>query len=321
MNGSGVPRVVALTGGVGGAKLAYGLYQVLPAEQLTIVVNTADDFTLHELHISPDLDTVMYRLASLANPQTGWGLVGDTWGALGMLERYGAATWFKLGDCDLATQVYRTALLRQGATLSQVTERLARALGVRCALLPMSDEPVMTVVLADEGELHFQEYFVRRGWQPVMRGVRFQGIETARPTPQFEAALHSADVVIICPSNPFVSIDPILALPGLRDLLTSIAAPKVAVSPIVGGRAIKGPAAKMMRELGLKVAPASVAAHYGPLLDGFVADSLDRDEDQTYYEQAQLAVKYVDTIMSTTGAMRRMAGEVLALANRVSGEL
>jgi LPPG:FO 2-phospho-L-lactate transferase len=320
MRDAKVPRVVALTGGMGGAKLAYGLSQVLPPEQLTVVVNTADDFTLHELHISPDLDAVMYRLAGLVNTQTGWGLAGDTWQALEMLERYGAVAWFKLGDRDLATHVYRTALLRQGATLTQAVESLAGALGVRCALLPMSDDPVATVVLTDEGEIPFQDYFVRHGWQPTMRGVRFQGVETARPTPQLLAALQSADAVIIGPSNPFVSIDPILSLSGLRDLLASLTAPKVAVSPIIGGRAVKGPAAKMMQELGLKVAPDNVAAHYEPLLDGFVADLLDRDEDQAYYVQACLAVKYVDTIMSTAGAMRRMAGEVLALASRLSAE-
>lgn len=308
------PKVVTLVGGVGGAKLACGLYRVLPPEQLTVVVNTADDLTLHELYISPDLDTVMYRLAGLANPQTGWGLDGDTWEAMGMLERYGAPAWFRLGDRDLATHVRRTALLRGGETLTQATAELAGALGVRCALLPMSDDPVATMVLTDRGEMPFQEYFVLHGWQPVMRGLSFWGVEKARPTAQFLDALRAADLVVIGPSNPFVSIDPILALPGLRELLLSISAPKVAVSPIVGGQALKGPAAKMMRELGLEVTPASVAAHYGPLLNGFVADLLDRREDPAYYQRAQLPVMYMDTVMSAVRDMERVAGEVLAWA-------
>jgi LPPG:FO 2-phospho-L-lactate transferase len=314
------PEVVALAGGVGGARLAYGLYQLLPPERLTIVVNTADDFMLHGLHISPDLDAVMYTLAGLANPLTGWGVAGDTWEALGMLERYGAEVWFRLGDRDLATHIHRTALLRAGYTLSQVTASLAEALGVRCALLPMSDDPVATMIQTDGGELPFQDYFVRLQWQPVMRGVRFQGVEQAAPTPQVLAALEAADAIVICPSNPFVSIDPILALPGLRDALLAVPAPRVAVSPIVGGKAVKGPAAKMMQELGLEVSPVSVAAHYAPLLSGFIADVADQEEMTGFHARVQVPCEWVDTIMHTTADMVRLAGVVLGLANKLSLE-
>lgn len=308
-------NVVALAGGVGGARLADGLAQVLPPEALTIVVNTADDFEWYGLHISPDLDTVMYTLARVANPTTGWGLAGESFQALEMLGRYGQEIWFRVGDRDLATHVLRTHWLREGMTLTAVTEALARALGVQVTILPMSDARVATVVETDEGELPFQEYFVRRAWQPVVRRIRFEGIGAARPTFAVMATLRSADAVILCPSNPFVSIGPILALPGVREVLRD--APRVvAVSPIVGGQALKGPAAKMMAELGQPVSPLSVAQGYGDFLSGFVLDWADQAEAERI---AALGIRplVTDVVMRDRADRARLAREVLEMVERL----
>ncbi|WP_299283859.1 2-phospho-L-lactate transferase [Thermoflexus sp.] len=266
-------RLVVLSGGVGGARMADGFARILPPESLAVVVNTGDDFEWHGLRVCPDLDTVMYTLAGIANPETGWGIAGDTWGALEMLGRYGGETWFRVGDRDLATHVYRTFLLGQGLRLSEVTARLCRALGVRVAVWPMSDEPVRTIVDTEEGPLPFQEYFVRRGCQPRVRGFRWEGLERARLAPEARAALEQADLVVIAPSNPYVSIGPILALPGVSELLKERTV--VAVSPILGGRALKGPAAKMMAELGEAPSALAVARRYQAFLDGFVLDRTD----------------------------------------------
>lgn len=266
-------RLVVLSGGVGGARMADGFARILPPESLAVVVNTGDDFEWHGLRVCPDLDTVMYTLAGIANPETGWGIAGDTWGALEMLGRYGGETWFRVGDRDLATHVYRTFLLGQGLRLSEVTARLCRALGVRVAVWPMSDEPVRTIVDTEEGPLPFQEYFVRRGCQPRVRGFRWEGLERARLAPEARAALEEADLVVIAPSNPYVSIGPILALPGVSELLKERTV--VAVSPILGGRALKGPAAKMMAELGEAPSALAVARRYQAFLDGFVLDRTD----------------------------------------------
>lgn len=308
-------NVVALAGGVGGAKLADGLAQVLPPENLTIVVNTADDFEWYGLHISPDLDTVMYTLAGVANPASGWGLAGDTFQALEMLGRYGQAIWFHVGDRDLATHILRTHWLREGMTLTAVTEALARALGVQVTILPMSDARVATVVETDEGELPFQDYFVRRAWQPVVRRIRFEGIGVARPTFAVMATLRSADAVILCPSNPFVSIGPILALPGVREALRD-APCVVAVSPIVGGQALKGPAAKMMAELGQPVSPLSIAQGYGDFLSGFVLDWADQAEAERI---AALGIRplVTDIVMRDQADRARLAREVLQMVERL----
>ncbi len=308
-------NVVALAGGVGGARLADGLAQVLPPENLTVVVNTADDFEWYGLHISPDLDTVMYTLAGIANPATGWGLVGESFQALEMLGRYGQEIWFQVGDRDLATHVLRTHWLNAGMTLTAVTAALARALGVQVTLLPMSDARVATVVETDEGVLPFQEYFVRRAWQPVVRRIRFEGIETARPTFAVMAALRSADAVILCPSNPFVSIGPILALPGVRETLRN--APRVvAISPIIGGQALKGPAAKMMAELGQPVSPVSVAQGYGDFLHGFVLDWADQAEADRI---AAMGIRpfVTDAVMRDRADRARLAREVLGMLERL----
>lgn len=270
-------RVVLLVGGVGGAKLALGLARVLPPQALTIIVNTGDDFEHLGLHISPDLDTVMYTLADVANPQTGWGLADDTFRAMEMVERYGGPAWFRLGDSDLGTNLMRTMLLRQGYTLTEVTQRLCTALGIAHRLLPMSDDPVRTMLETDQGCLAFQEYFVRERWQPIVRSIRYEGAEQASPSPIVVAALEEATAIVFGPSNPFLSIDPILAVPGIRERIANSPVPKVAVTPLIAGQAVKGPTAKLMAELGLEVSVLGVARHYQELLTGIILDEADRD--------------------------------------------
>ncbi len=301
-------NVVALAGGVGGAKLAHGLALNLSPSELTIIVNTGDDFEHLGLHISPDLDTVMYTLAGLANPETGWGLAGETWNFLESLERLGGETWFRLGDRDLATHVERSRRLWAGATLTEVTAALCKALKVGPRILPMTDDIVQTRVQTAAGELEFQEYFVHQQCRPRVTGFRFAGLESATATDQVLAALASAGLVVFCPSNPFVSLDPILNLPRVREGLA--AKPVVAVSPIVGGRAIKGPAAKMMDELRLEVSAVAVARHYAGLLRGFVVDRVDEALAPAMRESG-LRVLVTDTIMKTAADRARLAGEVL----------
>jgi len=307
-------NVVALAGGVGGAKLAWGLARCLPPERLTIVVNTADDFEHLGLHISPDLDTVMYTLAGLANPQSGWGLRDETWSMLKMLGRYDGPTWFRLGDQDLATHLLRSLWLREGFPLTWVTRELCKLLGVRHAVLPMSDAPVRTLVETDAGRLPFQEYFVARRCEPAVRAIHFEGIQSAQPTPDVVQSLREVDVIVFCPSNPFVSLDPILALPAVRRILAASRAPKVAVSPIVGGRALKGPAAKMMHELGLEVSPLGVARHYQDLLTGFVLDRQDEDIKLSIAFELGIRALVTDTVMKTDEDRVRLAQEALEFA-------
>lgn len=268
-------RVVALAGGVGGAKLAEGLYGVLPPDHLSVVVNTGDDLDLYGLRVCPDLDTVLYTLSGLADPMQGWGIAGDTFNALDQLDRYGAPTWFRLGDRDLATHIRRTELLRGGARLTTVIDGMARALGVRARLLPMCDEPVGTRVRTPDGVLDFQEYFVRRRHGDPVRGLEFAGIDAARVTDEVRDAVAGATAIVLCPSNPFVSVAPILAVPGLRDLVRTSGAPIVAVSPIVGGQALRGPAAAMLAALGHEVSALGVARLYQGLAQGFVLDEED----------------------------------------------
>ena len=272
-------KVLALTGGGGGAKLARGLIECLAPEQLLIVANTGDDFTHLGLSISPDLDSVMYALADLNDPERGWGLAGESWQAMHALKQLGGADWFSLGDRDLATHLQRSLRLAEGATLSEVTGELCAALGLRHSLVPMTDDRVSTRVATEQGELAFQEYFVREQCAPAVTGFRFEGIEYAQPLPKLMEWLTAPDLkaVIICPSNPFVSVDPILSLKGVREALHSSPAPVVAVSPIVGGLAVKGPAAKMMQELKMPATAAAVAEWYGDLLDGLMIDSVDSE--------------------------------------------
>ncbi len=308
--------IVALAGGVGGAKLAHGLYRQLAPDTLNVVVNTADDFELHGLRISPDADTVLYTLAGLANPQTGWGIAGDTFETLGMMRRLGVDTWFLLGDRDFATHILRTQHLHAGETLTSVLDGYMRALAVRAQLLPMSDEQVATIVRTPAGELAFQDYFVRRHHADEVLGVRFAGIEQARPTQQVVEAIGAADTIILCPSNPVVSIGPILSVPGMREMLRDASAPKVAVSPIVGGQALRGPADRMLAGLGYESSSYAVASLYKDLLAGMVIDRQDEVEAPRI-EALGMRVLVTDTIMSDVAARERLAGEVL----RFAGEL
>src|SRR5258708_1337514 len=269
--------LVALSGGVGGAKLALGLYRTLPPDTLTIIVNTGDDFEHLGLAISPDLDTLLYALSGQDNPELGWGRRGETWTFMMALEELGGETWFRLGDGDLATHVERTRRLKSGESLSAITDDFRRRLGIAARLLPMSDDPVRTRLRTPEGWLDFQDYFVRLRCAPVIDRLDFVGAATARPHPDFLAALADPGLraVVICPSNPFISIDPILAVPGIRAALRGCPAPVIAVSPIIAGQAVKGPTAKMMAELGLPVDAAAVARHYGDILDLSIADEED----------------------------------------------
>ncbi|HTX92429.1 MAG TPA: 2-phospho-L-lactate transferase [Anaerolineales bacterium] len=301
-------KIVALAGGVGGAKLADGLAQILPPENLTVVVNTGDDFEHLGLAISPDLDTVCYTLAGLANPQTGWGRRGESFRTLDTLQELGGPDWFHIGDLDLATHLERTRRLHEGQSLSRVTHDFCKAWGVQPAVLPMSDQPVHTIVdTAEFGELAFQEYFVHRLCQPRVRGFRFAGIEDARPAPGVVQALAAADAVVICPSNPWVSINPILNVPDIRPAVA--AKPVVAVSPIIGGQTVKGPAAKMYAELGIQPSALAVANQYGNLLSGFVLDAVDRELAR------ELAIRTLttNTLMRTRANRRRLAQDVLNL--------
>src|SRR5215210_6665162 len=255
-------KVCAFAGGVGGAKLASGLQDVLSPGDLSVVVITLEKNDLWGLHICPDLDTVMYTLAGISNPETGWGIAGESFATLNMLERYGEDAWFKLGDRDLATHVLRTSRMRLGTTLTEVTAGLSGALGVESAVLPMSDDLVSTVLETPEGRLEFQEYFVRRGQRDEVLAIELRGVNKASPTERVLAAISGADAIVLCPSNPLVSVGPILAVPGMMEALASSSAPKVAVSPIVGGRALKGPADKMLASLGHEVSATGVARIY-----------------------------------------------------------
>lgn len=270
-------RILAITGGVGGAKLALGLAENLGPEQVTFLVNTGDDFEHMGLRICPDIDTLIYTLSGEANPETGWGRRDETWHCLEALGQFGGDTWFRLGDRDLATHLTRTKALAEGFSLTEVTQSLAASLGIRHAVLPMCDQRVATMIGTAEGELAFQHYFVRERCAPEVTGFRFAGSEQATLNPALLALLTAPDLdgIVICPSNPFVSVDPILAVPGMRRALMAARAPVVAVSPIIQGAAIKGPTAKMMAELGVPQDALAVARHYGDLLDGFILDSHD----------------------------------------------
>lgn len=302
--------IVALAGGVGGAKLAQGLAAV--AADLTVIVNTADDFELYGLHISPDLDTVMYTLAGLANPATGWGISDESWGFMAMLGQYGEEAWFRLGDRDLATHVLRTMRLRMGQSLTTVTAELAAALGIKARLLPMCNQPVSTLVNTPDGWLGFQDYFVRRHHQDRVLEVSFSGIEDADLSAEVDEALRGAEAVVFCPSNPIVSIGPILAVDGMRDLLAELGqrVPIVAVSPIVGGKALKGPADAMLSSLGDEPSALGVARLYAGLVRGMVIDHADADL-QPAIEALGMRVLVTQTVMGGTDDRARLAGEVL----------
>jgi LPPG:FO 2-phospho-L-lactate transferase len=299
-------KIVALAGGVGGAKLADGLAQILSPENLTIVVNTGDDFEHLGLFISPDLDTVCYTLAGLANPETGWGRREETFNTMENLQKLGGPDWFSLGDRDIATHLERTRRLREGQLLSQITGEFCRAWGVKHSILPMSDQPIRTMVqTAEQGEISFQEYFVHQKCIPKVKGFRFAGIEIALPAPGVLEAIKEADVIVICPSNPWVSIDTILAIPKIWSAISTKNV--VAVSPIIGNRAVKGPAAKMFTELGLPPSALSVAQHYEPILSGFIFDNKDKELAQFF--SVQLVISNI--LMKSLDDRRNLAQDVL----------
>ena len=314
---SGAHRLLAISGGVGGAKLAFGLAELLDPEHLMIVANTGDDFEHLGLQICPDIDTLVYTLAGVADPARGWGLAGETWQCLDALGALGGPDWFRLGDRDLATHLQRSALLRLGLTLGEVTARLAAALGVRHPVVPMSDAPVRTLVDTDRGSFAFQEYFVRERCEPRVRALHYRNAERAQPAPVLRDWLAEGDsLVVVCPSNPYLSVDPVLAVAGMRTLLQAL--PAVAVSPIVGGRAIKGPAAKMMAELGMPVSACGVAEHYRGLVQAFVIDHEDAAQADAIMALG-MRVLVTDTVMRDAGDRERLAREVLQFMAEQAG--
>ncbi len=304
--------IIALSGGVGGAKLALGLSRVMPPEELMVVVNTGDDFEHLGLSISPDIDTVTYTLAGVANRELGWGRHDDTWSFMETMESLGGETWFRLGDRDVALHVERTRRLGRGETLSAVTADFCRRMGIRSRVVPMSDDPVRTRLRTGEGWLDFQEYFVHRRCEPVVHELLFQGAGAARAHPDFMAALTDPALraIVICPSNPFISVEPILAIPGVRQAMIDSPAPIIAVSPIIAGQAVKGPTAKMMKELGLDPSAGTVAHRYHDLLDGYVIDHADMSEVVSIDARVTLA----QTLMRTMEDREALARTVLDAA-------
>lgn len=307
--------IVTLAGGVGAARFLEGLVRVAPPSSLTVIVNTGDDIDLYGLRISPDLDIVMYTLAGLVNPQQGWGIQGDTYHCLEMLKRYGQDTWFLLGDRDLATHIYRTLLLQKGYTLSELSDHIRRSLGIEVRFLPMSDQRVTTRILTPGGALHFQEYLVQRHASDPVEGVQFEGIDAARPAPGVLEALAQAEVIILAPSNPIVSIGTILAVPGIRDALRTTTAPVVAISPIVGGSPIKGPADKLMSGLGLEVSAVGVAQCYQDFLDVLIIDQVDAALAPSI-EALGCRVVVMDTIMRGLPQKEALARAALVAAQQ-----
>ncbi len=310
VQGNGM-KIVALAGGVGGAKLAHGLAQILKPEELTIIVNTGDDFEHYGLYICPDLDTICYTLAGLANPETGWGRVDETWNAIENMSKLGGLDWFKLGDKDLGTHLERTRRLKAGDPLSQITRDFCKAWGIEHTVLPMSDSPVRTMVDTDEGELAFQEYFVHRRCEPRVKGFRFVGVEDAEPASGAKEAIESADAIVICPSNPWVSVDPILKAltPSLSQRERGL--PVVAVSPIIGGETVKGPAAKMYRELGIEPTALAVANHYQGVVTHFVMDTVDSQLVESV-RGLNMQSFVTNTLMKSHVDRKRLASEVLS---------
>jgi LPPG:FO 2-phospho-L-lactate transferase len=309
--------VVALSGGIGGAKLALGLSRVVPPERLIVVANTGDDFEHLGLAISPDLDTLMYTLAGLSDPERGWGRRDETWTFMAALAALAGETWFQLGDGDLATHVERTRRLAAGEPLSRITDDFCRRLGIRASILPMSEDRVRTRVRTSDGWLDFQDYFVRRRCAPEVKELAYDGAAQARPHPAFIAALADARLraVIICPSNPYLSVDPIVALPGVRAALKTCAAPVIAVSPIIGGRAVKGPTAKMMRELGFPSTATAIAHHYDGLTDLLLVDHSEGEISLPNMRIAKAAI-----LMFTLADREALAKAVLAFADEIRAE-
>jgi LPPG:FO 2-phospho-L-lactate transferase len=309
--------ITVIAGGVGAAKFLRGLIDVVDQTSVTVIGNTGDDETFLGLHVSPDLDTVVYTLADAVDPEQGWGLAGETYKCLEAAARLDDETWFRLGDADLATHVQRTQLLHEGRTLSEATATIAHAFGVTCRILPMSDDPVRTVVTTDDGELPFQEYFVRRRQQDEVRALRFDGVDEARPAPGVLEAIRDGEAVLIAPSNPLVSIGPVLAVPEVRKALVETAAPVVAVSPIVGGRALKGPADRMLASLGHESSALGVARLYADFLDVLVLDQQDAALAPAV-ESLDVRAVVTDTIMRDAESRRALAETAFTAATSVS---
>ena len=305
--------VVALAGGVGGAKLALGFSHILGPEELTVVVNTADDDHFYGLHVSPDLDTVLYTLAGVSNAEMGWGLAGESFRTLDRLKEYGVDAWFNLGDLDLATHLYRTKMLDEGKTLSEVCQQLASSLGVEHKILPVTDSPIKTMVETQDGIMSFQEYFVKNRCDPIVKSIDFNGSSNCTVTPGVRRAVLNMDLLVFCPSNPFVSIAPILSVPGFKEMIESFSGKSIGVSPIVGGEAIKGPAAKMLKELGHDVSPVGVARQYVGLCNTFIIDEKDVDLKQEI-ESLGMNVFVTQTIMETDQDKKRLAEYILEIS-------
>jgi LPPG:FO 2-phospho-L-lactate transferase len=304
--------ITALAGGVGASKLLLGLYDVADPAKLTAIVNTGDDIVLHGLRISPDLDIVTYTLAGVIDSAKGWGFRGETFHTLKRLAVFGRVNWFNLGDRDLATHIHRTALLAEGQTLTCAAESIRTALGVKSRILPMCDQPVPTIIDSDEGALHFQEYLVKRRAEPVVRGIRFDEVETASPAPGVLEAIRDADRIVICPSNPLISIGPILAVPGIREALRNRRRDVIAVCPIVGGKSLKGPSDKMLAQLGYESSAQGVANLYADFTGTFVVDPADQAQARVI-ETLNMKVVIVPTVMTTRAEKRKLAQRLLSL--------
>jgi LPPG:FO 2-phospho-L-lactate transferase len=306
-------KITALAGGVGASKLLLGLYGVMDPQLLTIIVNTGDDIVLHGLKISPDLDIVTYTLAGVIDSAKGWGFRGETFHALKRLAVFGRANWFNLGDRDLATHVHRTAMLAEGKTLSQAADSIRTALGVKSRILPMSDDPIPTIIDSNEGALHFQEYLVKRRAEPIVRGIRFVGVESARPAPGVLESIANADRILICPSNPLISIGPILGVPGVREQLQAHREKVFAVCPIVGGKSLKGPSDKMLAQLGHEPTALGVAKLYAPFTGTLVIDPADKSQSAAIVALG-MKVAILPTVMKTLAQKRKLASALPALS-------
>ncbi len=305
--------VVALAGGVGAARLLRGLMHVIPPKNLVIVGNTGDDLELYGLHISPDLDIIMYTLAGIVDESKGWGVAGDTFNCLEMLGKLGFETWFKLGDRDLAIHIIRTKMLREGMTLSQVTAQLCKMLGLEVQLLPMSDEPVRTKIISGNLRLDFQEYFVKRGTRDEVTDVLFEGADKARPAPGIIEAIRKAERIVICPSNPILSISPILSIKPIKMELKKAKAPIIGISPIIGGKTVKGPADRVMASMGFEASAYGVAKFYADLLDHFIIDEVDKQYRKRIEEELGIKVTVTDTIMRNLEGSIRLAKTVMGI--------
>lgn len=303
--------ITALAGGVGAAKLLTGLIRVIDQKQLTIIANTGDDIELHGLHISPDIDIVSYSLAGVVDEEKGWGFRGDTFNCLEALRKLTGFEWFNLGDRDLATHIFRTEQIHSGKTLTEVTSEIASALGVKCRILPMTDSKFETRIVTNEGTMHFEEYFVKRGFRDEVLGVEFFGADEAKPADGVLEAIEKSELIIICPSNPVVSIGTILAVKGIRDALKKSKAKKVAISPIIAGRPVKGPADKLLRGLGCEVSAFGVAKLYADFLETFIIDFADASEKERIEEQLGIEVKVMNTVMRTLEDKVQLAKAVL----------